>query len=248
MKLADASILITGGANGIGKQLAEHFVNKAKQVVIVDKDRNGLNSLKRSYPQIASVECDLTYPEKVIKQIETVYRNYPINVLINNAGIIENSTIISILDKDHLHRSFESWRKTIATNLDSAFYVTSTVAQLMAKNRAPGVIINMSSISASGNIGQSAYSAAKAGLNALTVSCSKELSMFGIRTVAIAPGFFDAGSTHEALSQAQVESWVEKIPLKKLGQFEELANTVEYVIRSDYINGRVLHIDGGLRI
>jgi 3-oxoacyl-[acyl-carrier protein] reductase len=111
-----------------------------------------------------------------------------------------------------------------------------------------GVIINISSISAQGNVGQSAYSASKAGVEALTKTWSKELAMFGIRSTCIAPGFFDTPSTKEKVNTHMLEKWEKSIPLKRLGNLDELLTSVEFIIANDYFNGKILSIDGGLNL
>jgi 3-oxoacyl-[acyl-carrier protein] reductase len=106
----------------------------------------------------------------------------------------------------------------------------------------------MSSISARGNAGQSAYSAAKAGVNALTRTWAKELSGLGLRFVSIAPGFLDTSSTREALSDANLTKLKGQIPLRRLGEAEHVYQTVRFIVENDYVNGTVLEIDGGLVI
>ena len=113
-------------------------------------------------------------------------------------------------------------------------------------NRSKGLIINISSISANGNAGQSAYSAAKAGVNALTKTWSRELSMFGIRTAGIAPGFFDTPATHTALKENTLKKIISEIPSKRLGNLEELTKSVLFIIENDFFNGKILEIDGGM--
>jgi 3-oxoacyl-[acyl-carrier protein] reductase len=118
----------------------------------------------------------------------------------------------------------------------------------MLRRRKKGVVINLSSISAHGNPGQSAYSAAKAGVNALTRTWAKELGGFGIRFVSIAPGFLDTASTRAALSEPILSRLQEQIPLRRLGEVEHIYQTVRFIIENDYVNGTVLEIDGGLTV
>ena len=118
----------------------------------------------------------------------------------------------------------------------------------MVEHRTKGLIINVSSISANGNVGQSAYSAAKAAVNALTVTWSKELGMFGIRSTAIAPGIVDTSSTQRSLSEANIRKWKKNTPLGRLGKLEEISESVKFIIENDFFNGRILEIDGGLKI
>jgi 3-oxoacyl-[acyl-carrier protein] reductase len=110
------------------------------------------------------------------------------------------------------------------------------------------VIVNISSVSAAGNSGQSAYSASKAGVNALTAVWAKELSPLGIRTVAIAPGYIDTPSTRKAVSDTQLEGITSRIPLRKMGEPKSIVDAVLFAIKNDYVNGTVLEIDGGLTL
>ena len=118
----------------------------------------------------------------------------------------------------------------------------------MVSNRTSGVIVNVSSIAAKGNIGQTAYSAAKAGIEAMSATWSKELGIFKIRSVAIAPGFIDTNSTKNSLSESVMEKWKKQIPLGKLGELEHIGKAVEFAITNDYLNGKVIQVDGGLTI
>ena len=126
--------------------------------------------------------------------------------------------------------------------------MTVNVADKMVRSRSKGVIINISSISSYGNAGQSAYSAAKAALNALTVTWSKELGMFGIRCVAIAPGFIDTTSTRAALTEAKIKTYSNATPLGRLGKTDELLHAVVFIIENDFYNGTILNLDGGLKL
>ena len=133
-------------------------------------------------------------------------------------------------------------------NLDSVFIVTSAVVQQMVSHRWKGVVVNISSISASGNEGQTAYSAAKAGVDAMTVTWAKELGRWGIRCNAVAPGFIGTESTRQALKQDVVERIRASTPLRRLGEAQEVALAVEALVLNDFMNGVVLRVDGGLRI
>src|SRR6202044_1918411 len=110
------------------------------------------------------------------------------------------------------------WEKVLSTNLSAAFYTSKHVVEAMLKKRKKGVIVNISSVSARGNAGQSAYSAAKAGLEALTKVWAKELAPMGIRCFAVAPGFCDTDSTHAAISDRVLEETIKRVPLKRLGK------------------------------
>ena len=126
--------------------------------------------------------------------------------------------------------------------------VSSIVIEKMVLKRTKGIVVNISSISAQGNAGQTAYSAAKAGVEALTKTWAKELGIFGIRVVAIAPGFMDTESTHKALNEKIINALKQKVPLKTLGNAKDVSEAIVYAIESEYVNGAVLKIDGGLTL
>jgi 3-oxoacyl-[acyl-carrier protein] reductase len=128
------------------------------------------------------------------------------------------------------------------------FYMTVCIVEKMITTRTKGVVVNISSVSASGNPGQSAYSAAKAGVNALTATWAKELSAMGIRFVAVAPGFTETESTKEVMSDAVLQEMIKKVPLRRLGKPQEIARGVVSVIENDFFNGKVIELDGGLVI
>ena len=248
MQTKDQTILVTGGASGIGRSLAIGLANQSNQLVVLDKDSDALKQLQIEYPAIKCIHCDVTKFDQLSNVISDLYLTSQINIVINNAGYIHSEPLINLISSTEKHHNITAWHKTISSNLDSTFYVTTCVVEQMVALRIKGLIINISSVSASGNIGQSAYSAAKAGINALTTTWSKELSMFGIRTAGVAPGFFDSPSTREAMSDKQLTKWQKAVPLGRLGELEEILIGVNFIIENDYFNGRILEIDGGLRI
>ena len=208
-----------------------------------------LQQLQQEHPAIKCYTADLTNYAEVETLVTDIFTTFgKLHVLVNNAGIIHSEPLVNILSREDVRHSAENWRKTIDVNLNAVFYVTVNVAAQMVKTRSKGVIINISSISSYGNMGQSAYSASKAALNALTVTWSKELGMFGIRCVAIAPGFIDTPSTRAALTDAKVTAYKNATPLRRLGNTEELLHSVLFIIENDFYNGTILNLDGGLKL
>ncbi len=249
MKLETVNILITGGASGLGKAMAIHLVDKASRIIVVDKNAELLEQLFSECPSIKCFTADLTDYQEVVVLVDHIFKEYgKLHVLINNAGIIHSEPLVNILKGDDARHSLESWHKTIDINLNAVFYVTVNVAEKMVKSRSKGVIINISSISSYGNSGQSAYSASKAALNALTLTWSKELGMFGIRCVAIAPGFIDTPSTRAALNETKIKEYKNATPLGRMGKTEEILQAVIFVIENDFYNGTILNLDGGLKL
>src|SRR5258706_6692327 len=137
------------------------------------------------------VECDVSNPDAVEKSLAEAQDMWPFDVVINNAGLIYNSPLLAFRDGKLSVHDFAAWNKVLSVTLSSAFYVSAHCARQMVAAGRPGVIINISSVCAEGNIGQAAYSAAKAGVNGMTAALAKELGSLGIRIPAIEPRFLD---------------------------------------------------------
>jgi 3-oxoacyl-[acyl-carrier protein] reductase len=246
MNLAEKNIIITGGTGGLGREMVSMLVRKKSKVIVFDINDKLLDSLSKKYNCVDPILCDVTDPLQVTNKVNDVYEKYgQLHGLINNAGLIYNEPLINLLSIDRVH-SIDSWKKTIECNLTSVFLMTANVVDKMISKRTKGVIINISSISSNGNAGQSAYSAAKAGVNSLTATWAKELGVFGIRTVAISPGFIETESTRHAISERAVTELKTEIPLGKLGHARHIAKSVIHAFECNYINGKIIEIDGGL--
>jgi len=153
--------------------------------------------------------------------------------------------LISISGEIKRH-DLELWNKIISVNLTSVFIVSSYVAEYMIKKRTKGLIINVSSVSSNGNAGQSAYSAAKAGVIALTKTWAKELNGLGIRVASISPGFTRTDTLLSIMNEKLISEWSKKIPLRRMAQPSEIADGILFIIHNDYFNGKTLELDGGL--
>lgn len=249
MKLSDQTVLLTGAAGTLGRLLVANLHKDVDELILLDRDTEGLATLSNEYPEVSGYSCDLGNHVSVQNTIENVFSDgHAVTILINNAGYIHSEPLINMMSRDQRRHKPESWLRTINDNLSSVFFVTSSVVEGMVGSRTKGLVINISSVAAAGNVGQSAYGAAKAGVNALTTIWSKELGMFGIRSAAVAPGFLDVPSTHKALTEANLKNWTQQTPLGRLGTAEEFFAAVRFVIEDDFYNGRVLELDGGLRI
>ena len=247
MKLGDSHVLVTGGGAGIGRHLVRRLTETAGRVVVFEKEESAVADVTTEHPGVKCYSCDVTSPEAVSRSIAALAEdNFGFDVLVNNAGLIQSAPLINMLDKTNRVHSAETWQQVLAANLSSVFYVTGSFVDRMLSRRKKGVVISISSISANGNPGQSAYSAAKAGVNALTSTWAKELGGFGIRFVSIAPGFLDTPSTRRALSEAMLTKLQQQIPLRRLGAVENIYETVRFIVENDYVTGTVLEVDGGL--
>lgn len=242
--MADKKVaLITGGSRGIGKACALELAKAGYDVVInyvgnEEAANQSVTELKATGSNALALKFDVTDKDAVEAGVAQVVEKYGrIDVLVNNAGITRDGLFMRM--------NSENWEAVINTNLNSAFYVTNPVAKLMIKQR-EGAIINMASISGVyGNAGQANYSAAKAGLIGMTKALAKELGSRNIRVNAIAPGFINTDMTKDL----KLEGLVEHIPLRRLGEVEDIAKTVKFLADDAlYITGQVLQVDGGLVI
>ncbi len=247
MYIRDKKVIVTGGANGIGKNLVEKLLQQGAIVGVFDIDISGLNKLKNDNKNIYCKKCDVGSYKEVEISVDDFYKKFKnIDVLINNAGFIYNSPLITMTTGGIKKHNVDMWHKVIKTDLSSVFYMTVNVVEKMILNRTKGVIINVSSICAAGNAGQSAYSAAKAGINSLTATWAKELGILGIRVAAIAPGFTETETMKKSMSENVLKEWKRKIPIRRLGKTEEISDGIISIIKNDFINGKVLEVDGGL--
>lgn len=249
MNITKLKIIVTGGAGSIGSFLAGQLADAGATVIIIDKDADKLAAALAVKPGLLGYSCDLTDYNDVTKCVHKIFTDHlDVAVLINNAGFIYSAPLINLISAADRRHDFANWQKVIDANLTSVFNAGVSVIDKMVRSRTKGLLINVSSISAAGNPGQTAYSAAKAGVNALTVTWSKELFMLGIRVAGIAPGFFDTASTRSSVSESNIDKIVKKIPSQRLGTLQELFSSVKFIIENDYYNGKILEIDGGLVI
>lgn len=246
MKLENKIAIVTGGASGIGLAIAQDLKAEGATVILMDIDED---KLAEFYNDFITYDLDITNYELVEKTIEGIEKTVgEIDILINNAGRIHSELLFNISNPEEKRHSYENFEEVIRNNLHSTFIMGNIVADHMIMHRTKGVIINISSISAYGNAGQTAYAAAKAGVNAMTYTWARELGSFGIRCVGIAPGFIDTPSTHASLSEDLISQIKSKTPLRKLGSTENIAQTVKFIIHNDYINGKIIEVDGGLTL
>jgi len=246
LKIDGTVALITGGAKGLGLAIATHLTELGAKVVVADRDAEALAALPAP---MGRYQLDVTRPEEVRTAVTEITKQFGnIGILVNNAGVIFSEPFVNIMNPAGMMHDYHRFRDSITVNMDSVFIMTAAVVEKMVMTRMKGVIVNISSISACGNEGQTAYSAAKAGVNAMTVTWSKELGRLGIRCNAIAPGFIGTESTHQALNASAIKHIKENTPLRRLGEAVDVAKAVASVIENDFINGIVLDVNGGLTI
>lgn len=249
MEIRGSRILITGGASGIGLECAQALSAGGASVVVVDRDHEAFNALIAN-PENAKFDariCDVSDPDQVASLVSTLFEGgEELDAVINNAAILRDQTLVSRLGKKVKMHSLEDWQATLDTNLTGTFLIAREVAGAWVQRKRPGVLINTSSVVRTGNAGQSAYSATKAAIDALTVTWAQELAPYKIRVAAIAYGFAETGMTKRIPA-----FFLEKIKRKSLvGRFatvSELADGCRFILENDYASGRTLELDGGLR-
>jgi 3-oxoacyl-[acyl-carrier protein] reductase len=253
MNLQDKVIVITGGGQGLGRAMALYLADKGAIPALIDMNPQALDETvglclekgiqARAYvANIASEDEVETTFAKIVEECGSI------DALINNAGITRDGMFIKAKDGEVVKRmSLSSWQQVIDVNLTGVFLCGREAATKMIEAGKPGVIINISSISRAGNMGQSNYSAAKAAVVALTVTWGKELARFGIRTGAIAPGFIGTEMVMSMKPEA-LEKLANMIPAKRLGTPDEIASAISFILENDYFSGRTIEVDGALRL
>lgn len=238
---------MTGGGAGLGRAIVDELFSAGAKVVVLDVDEEALASLNTD-ERLLPVRCDLRKSadiENALSMTEDIFGT--VDCLVNNVGVIHNEPLLTLVNGLKRHKE-ESFREVISVNLEIPFRVTSRVVEKMVQARVRGVVVNITSISAKGNPGQTAYSAAKAGLEAMTRVWAKELGPMQIRCIAIAPGFIDTPSTRESLTPATINAKKEQIALRRLGDSKSIGLAVRQVIENDYITGVSIRVDGGASI
>jgi 3-oxoacyl-[acyl-carrier protein] reductase len=250
--LKNKTIVVTGAAQGIGRALSLAFAQAGGDVAVIDLNLERLEET-----------CELA------RQMGVTARAYAVNVadedavdaaadrivadfgrfdgLVNNAGILRDGLLIKVRDGAVVGRlSLEHWRAVIDVNLTGVFLCGRAAAERMVKLGNGGVIVNISSISRSGNAGQTNYSAAKAGVVAMAEVWAKELARHGIRTGSIAPGFVHTDIL-SSMKPEVLERVIAPVPLKRLGDPAEIAQAARFIFENDFFTGRCIDLDGGLR-
>ena len=238
--MSKRNVLITGASGGIGGALCDFF-SKDYNLILFVRDEIKLKNIKQSNKAvIAYYSCDISNVEEVEKRLNSVFDDCDnVDILINNAGITNDSLFIRM--------TTNKWIDTINTNLNSNFFITNKITKNMLKNRW-GRIINITSVVChSGNVGQSNYTAAKAGIIGMSKSIAIELASRNITVNCISPGFIQTNMTKD-LSDKQKEEIINKIPMKRIGVPKDVADCALFLAsdKADYITGETIHVNGGM--
>jgi 3-oxoacyl-[acyl-carrier protein] reductase len=245
MKLENKVSMITGGARGIGKDIAVLFAKEGSDLAICDVNEEALGAAKSEIEsstgrKVLAEKVDVTSTEEVDNFIKKILDNFGnLDILVNNAGITRDNLLLRMTE--------EEWDAVLNVNLKGAFNCIKAVTRPMMKKRS-GKIVNMASIiGIMGNAGQANYAASKGGLIALTKTVAKELASRNVNVNAIAPGFIQTDMT-DKLTEEMKQSLLKMVPLGRMGNTQDVANLALFLASDDaaYITGEVVKVDGGL--
>lgn len=253
MDLRGKTILITGAGRGLGAAMAKRLAGRGANLALLDLDERGLVAARDACRALGAraetYSANVAIEHEVIATFDRVITDFArLDGCIANAGILRDGLLVKAKDREVTGKlSLEQWQAVIDVNLTGVFLCGREAAERMIRAGNGGCIINISSLSRAGNFGQSNYSAAKAGVAALTVVWAKELARHEIRVNAIAPGFIKTEMV-AGMKPEMLEKMAAGIPVQRLGEPDEIAATAEFIFANDYLNGRILEIDGGQRL
>ena len=253
MQIKDKTIVVTGAARGIGRALAVRFAGQGANIALLDLNAADLEPAARQCTALGvralAYTVDVSSETQVSDAFDQVVRDFgALDVIVNNAGIVKDALLVKVKDGEIVGKmTLQQWQAVIDVNLTGVFLCAREAAVRMIKLAKGGVIVNISSISRHGNAGQTNYTAAKSGVASMTVVWAKELARYGIRVGCVAPGF-----THTDILASMKPEVLEKViapvPLKRLGEPDEIAHAAQFIIENDFFTGRVIELDGGLRM
>ena len=239
--------LVTGGSRGIGRAICVGLARRGAKVIVnyagrEDAARETATLCEAAGAKAAIVQFDVANGEQVTEAIKAIGKDHGgLDILVNNAGVAINGLLLRFKD--------EQWDKVLDTNLAGAFHTARAAASLLLRAKEHGRIINITSVvGESGNGGQVAYAASKAGLIGLTMTLAKELASRGVTCNAVSPGFIETDMTAEHLPEAQRAALITQIPLSRIGSADDVAHAVAFLAGPEaaYITGQVLRVNGGM--
>ena len=247
------TILVTGAGRGIGRSLASYFARQGANLALLDTNSADVDETTarcaRERVIARSYVGNVADEDSVVATMDQVINHFGrLDGLINNAGIVRDALLVKAKDREVTGKmTLAQWQAVIDINLTGVFLCAREAAQRMIALGSGGVIVNISSISRAGIAGQTNYSAAKAGVMAMTVVWAKELARHGIRVGAVAPGFIRTPMV-EGMKQEVLAKVIAPVPLGRLGEPDEIARAVGFIFENDFFTGRCLEVDGGLRL
>ena len=235
------NIIVTGASGGIGNSIIKNLYDNGANILASGTKLDKLENLKKNFENIKILKFDISQSDKIEEFIENATKELggSLDCIVNNAGITQDNLAIRM--------SLEEWKKVIDINLTSTFLMSKFSIKKMLKNKS-GKIVNITSVVGhTGNLGQTNYTASKAGIIAMSKSLAIEYAKKNINVNCISPGFIKTAMT-DKIDEKFKEIIVSKIPSGRLGEPEDIANAVLFLVsdQSNYINGETLHVNGGM--
>jgi len=253
MNLRGKTVIVTGAARGLGRAIAEELAAAGADLALIDMQAadsaDAVATCTARGITARAYGANVAREDEVAATFDRIVADFGrLDGIVNNAGILRDALLVKTRDGEVVDRmSLSQWQAVIDVNLTGVFLCGREAAERMIRLGNGGMIVNISSISRAGNAGQSNYSAAKAGVASLAVVWAKELARYGIRAAAVAPGFI-ATPMVASMKPEMLEKMMSPVPLKRLGQPEEVACAVRFLFENEFYTGRVLELDGGLRL
>ena len=241
INLKGKNIIVTGASGGIGNSIVKKLSDNGANILASGTKLEKLEQLKKNFEKIKILKFDISQSEKIEEFIENATNDLggSLDCIVNNAGITQDNLAIRM--------SMEEWQKVISINLTSTFLMSKFSIKKMLKNKS-GKIINITSVVGhTGNLGQTNYTASKAGIIAMSKSLAIEYAKKNININCISPGFIKTAMT-DKIDEKFKEVILSKIPSGRLGEPDDIANAVIFLVseQSNYINGETLHVNGGM--
>lgn len=253
MNIKDKVIAITGAAQGLGRAMADVLAEQGARIALVDLQEEALvlaqQELKAKGVEAEYFVVNVTNEEQVEQAFAAIRQKFgQLNGLINSAGIMRDGLLLKVKEGKVVDKmSHQQFQSVLDVNLTGTFLCSREAATQMIESKSEGVIINISSVSRAGNMGQTNYSASKSAVATMTVSWGKELARYGIRTGCIAPGLVETAMAAQMRPEMR-ERFLSTVPLRRLADVEELGHAAKFIFENDYFTGRTLELDGGTRI
>lgn len=252
MDINGSKVLVTGGASGMGRTFTLSLARDGADVAFCDVNPEGIAAVEAEAAglpgKVKGFVANVASEDDVVALVQNARDAMGgLNGLINNAGILRDGLLVKLDKEGNVQKmSLKNWQAVLDVNLTGVFLCTREfAAHCLQTQTKPAVVVSISSISRHGNMGQSNYSAAKAAIVADTKLWGSELARYGIRTGAIAPGFTRTPILDNMRPEV-LEQMLKPVPLRRLGETDEMYKTVKFIFENDYFTGRTIDVDGGL--
>jgi 3-oxoacyl-[acyl-carrier protein] reductase len=252
MEIAGTRVIVTGGARGLGRTFALDLAGAGARVGVCDVDEAALAELRAAAEELGLQVWTMPADVSDEASVEELFAAFVaeiggLDAVVNNAGLNRDGLLVrkkgDVIEK----LSLAKWQAVIDVDLTGVFLCAREAAYHMVAQGTGGAIVSISSLSWKGNAGQTNYSAAKAGVVAMTRTWAMELARYGIRAVAVAPGL-TATEMAKSMPEEARERLTSAIPLRRMAEPAEISHAVRFALENEYVNGRVIPVDGGLRL